>query len=292
MFQPSSPLRRCPFASRATPLPARAPGLRPSTLAVAATRGRRAAGVHVGRTARIARAGIAAAWLAAAAPIAIGLAHAADTPDADRVVPAHEEPRHVPKLVNDWVRVIDVEIPEGAQTMLHRHALDYPYLMVTAVTLDNEVLGQAPKPVKIEAGAVGYYRATTQGAYTHRFINRGPGTFRAIGIELLREAEHGARAPLPDVRDSAQLATVIDNERVRAWRIRLAPGESTPPLPLPGPGLRIGLTDGSLVERDAGGAERAWTATPAGFVFRAAPVTATLVNRGDSPVEWVEFGFK
>jgi hypothetical protein len=217
---------------------------------------------------------------------------AADTPDPDRVVPAHEEPRHVPKLQNDWVRVIDVEIPEGAQTMLHRHALDYPYLMVTAVTLDNEVLGQAPKPVRIEAGSVGYYRATTQGAYTHRFINRGPGTFRAIGIELLREAEHGARPPLPDVRDSAQLATVIDNERVRAWRIRLAPGESTPMLPLPGPGLRIGLGDGRLVERDASGAERPWTATPAGFAFRDAPVTASLTNSGDVPIEWVEFGFK
>lgn len=226
------------------------------------------------------------------AATAWNVACADDTADADRVVPAHEEPRHVPKLVNDVVRVIDVEIPEGAQTMLHRHSLDYPYLMVTSVTLDNEVLGDAPKPVKITAGFVGFYRAATQGAYTHRFINRGPGTFRAVGIELLQPLAFGVRTVDAGVPDSAQLATVVDNERVRAWRIRLAPGESIGPLPLPGPGLRVGMHDGQLRERDASGRETTWTSRPAGFAYRDAPGMATITNAGSAPIEWVEFAFR
>ena len=71
----------------------------------------------------------------------------------DEVVPADKEPRHVPKLVNEWVRIVDVEIPEGEQTLYHRHSLDYPYVLVTSVTLFNQIYGQDPKDVKMEAGA-------------------------------------------------------------------------------------------------------------------------------------------
>ena len=59
---------------------------------------------------------------------------------------------------------------------------------MTSVTLYNQISGQEPKDAKMEAGFVGYYDAATKGAYTHRFINRGPGVFRAIGIELLKSA--------------------------------------------------------------------------------------------------------
>ena len=101
----------------------------------------------------------------------------------DQVVPAHEEPRHVPKLVNEWVRIVDVEIPEGEQTMFHRHSVDYPYVLVSSVTLYNQVYEKEPQDAKMERGFVGYYDVNAKGAYTHRFINRGPGVFRAIGIE-------------------------------------------------------------------------------------------------------------
>ena len=111
---------------------------------------------------------------------ALGLAPLAATLAQDDVVPADKEPRHIPKLVNEWVRVVDVEIPEGEQTLYHRHSLDYPYVLVTSVTLYNQIYGQEPKDVKMEAGFIGYYNATSKGAYVHRFINRGPGAFRAI----------------------------------------------------------------------------------------------------------------
>ena len=70
---------------------------------------------------------------------ALCVAGAAVAQDDDRVVPAHEEPRHVPKFVNEWVRIIDVEIPEGERTLYHAHSLDYPYVMISSVTLHNQV---------------------------------------------------------------------------------------------------------------------------------------------------------
>ena len=205
----------------------------------------------------------------------------------DDVVPADKEPRHVPKLVNEWVRLVDVEIPEGEQTLYHRHSFDYPYVLVTSVTLYNQIYGQEPKDVKMEAGFVGYYDAATKGAYTHRFINRGPGVFRAIGIELLKPQanESGKVANFPGVEP------VVNNERVAAYKFRLAPGASTGMLRIPGPSIRVALGNGSISEGGSGPSTSTQLA-PAQFVFREQAVTTTVSNTGDMPVEWVEFVLK
>jgi hypothetical protein len=214
----------------------------------------------------------------------------ANAQDEDRIVPAHEEPRHVPKLTNAWVRVIDVAIPEGERTMFHAHSLDYPYLMVTSVTLQNQVYGQEPKDVKIERGFVGYYRAV-QGTYTHRFINRGPGTFRAIGIELLKSGAVSTTvtAPMPEMPG---FATVLDNERIRAWRVTLDPGQSVGPVTVTGPSLRVATGAGRVVERAEGKADATTELVPAGFAFREQSYTATFINIGESRIEFVEFSLK
>lgn len=211
--------------------------------------------------------------------------------DDERVVPAHEEPRHVPKLANAWVRVIDVEIPEGERTLFHAHALDYPYLMVTSVTLRNQLYGQEPKDMPITRGLVGYYNATTQGPYTHRFINLGPGTFRAIGIELLQPASRNGRATTA-MPAQPGLVTALDNERVRAYRIVLQPGQSLGPITIAGPSLRVALTPGVIADRSSESDTAEAAMTPAQFSFSEATRTTTLTNRGDQPIELVEFEFK
>lgn len=226
------------------------------------------------------------ALLAAGIALLSCAAHASD----DRVVPAHEEPRHVPKLVNQWVRVIDVEIPEGERTLFHEHALDYPYLMVSSVTLRNQVYGQEPKDMPIRRGLVGYYSASTQGAYTHRFINLGPGTFRAIGIELLKPRSGGN--PSPPLPDQHGLSTVLDNERVRAYRIVLEPGQSLGPLRIQGPSLRIALTPGTVADQLAGQDTTETSVTPAQFTFSESTRITTLSNHGKEPLELVEFEFR
>lgn len=216
---------------------------------------------------------------------------AQDDAARDVVVPANEEPRHVVKLENEWVRVIDVEIPEGEQTLFHTHSLDYPYVLITSVTLYNQVYGQEPKDVKMEAGFIGYYRASTQGAYTHRFINRGPGTFRAIGIELLKPLQPSDRvvAPLPA---ASGLETVLDSERVRAYRLRLAPGQSAGPLTIAGPSLRIAMGEGRISEKVEGRYDAVFDLAPAQFVFRPQDSTTTVTNSGEREIELVEFVFK
>lgn len=223
-----------------------------------------------------------------AAVLGCGVAVAADD---DLVVPANQEPRHVVKLENEWVRVIDVEIPEGEQTLYHAHSLDYPYVLVTSVTLYNQIYGQEPKDVKMEAGSIGYYRASTQGTYTHRFINRGPGTFRAIGIELLKPLQSPVSVvePMPA---ASGLETVLDNERVRAYRLRLAPGQSAGPVTIAGPSIRVAMGQGRIAEKVDGRYDALFDLAPAQFVFRPQATTTTISNNGTTPVELIEFVLK
>ena len=221
----------------------------------------------------------------------IALLPLAAAAEDERVVPAHKEPRHVPKLTNAWVRVIDVEIPEGERTLFHAHALDYPFLMVTSVTLRNQVYGEEAKDMPIKRGLVGYYSATTQGAYTHRFINLGPGTFRAIGIELLQSRPRGGSAE-PPIPEQPGIATVLDNERVRAYRIILQPGQSLGPVRFAGPSLRIALTPGLIADQVPGAKALETSIAPAKFAFRENAEVTILTNLGDQPVELVEFEFK
>jgi len=210
--------------------------------------------------------------------------------DGERIVPANEEPRHVVKLENEWVRIIDVEIPEGEQTLYHTHSLDYPYVLVTSVTLYNQIYGQEPKDVKMQAGFIGYYDAASKGAYTHRFINRGPGTFRAIGIELLKPKLESA-APNAALPALAGVETALDNGRVGAYRIKLAPGASIGPLTIPGPSIRVAMGEGKLVH-EIEDAQTEMRLTPAQFVFQPQTTTGTFTNIGGTELELVEFILK
>jgi hypothetical protein len=207
----------------------------------------------------------------------------------EQVVPAREEPRHRPKLENQHVRVLDVEIPQGDATLFHEHSLDYPYVMVTGVTLLNQLPGKEPGEVKIQRGLVGYYRAS-QGAYAHRFTNLGPGAFRAIGIELLQPAAAGnaVATPLPE---STGYRTVLDNERVRGYLLKLVPGQSAGPVTLAGPGIRVVLGGGAIAET-SGSATRTLELAPAQFAWRARPETLKVENTGSTTVELVEFELK
>jgi hypothetical protein len=207
----------------------------------------------------------------------------------DKMVPAPEEPHHRPKFQNGYVRILDVEIAQDDATFFHTHSLDYPYVMVTGVTLLNQVPGGQPGEVKIERGLIGFYRAS-QGAYTHRFTNLGPGTFRAIGIELLRPAAAGNAVVTP-LADATGYRTVLDNDRVRGYLLKLEPGQSAGPVRLSGPGIRVVLGGGEL-SQTTGSSAAALKLEPAQFAWRAQPETLTLKNTGDTSVELVEFELK
>jgi len=207
----------------------------------------------------------------------------------DTVVPAKEEPRHRIKLENEVVRIVDVEIPPGDRTLMHEHSNNYAYLMVSAARLRNEVPGKPAADIDIAAGLVGYYRAS-QGAYVHRFSNIGESPFRAIGIELL-SASAAPEVATP-IDSATGYVTVLDNERVRAYRLLLQPGQSTGVVQLPPRTVRVAGSAANIVERGVDGGTRELKLTPAQFEWRAEAAALAVENTGSAPAELYQFELK
>jgi hypothetical protein len=207
----------------------------------------------------------------------------------DQVVDSKDEPHHRPKFVNEVVRVLDVEVMPGDATLYHTHSLDYPYVMLSTSRLKNDIPGKPETDLNIAAGLVGYYRAS-QGAYTHRFTNVDSAPFRAIGIELFNKqaAGNGAVALV----EGYGIAKVLDNERVRGYRLTLLPSESIGPLSLPGRSVRVAQTAGTIEQTSSDGIAKRISMQLGQFEWRESASNVTLKNVGDTAIELVEFEFK
>ena len=127
-------------------------------------------------------------------------------------IPVEQEPQHRVVLKNDFVRVLDAKLPPGYVTLHHAHDVDS-----VSVTIATGRTTDAP-----DARRVG--RATfSKGGYSHTVTNSNPEFMRFIVVEAMKSDRPGAAAlQLPN----HTLET--ENDRLRIYRLKLAPGDSLP----------------------------------------------------------------
>ena len=95
------------------------------------------------------------------------------------------------------------------------------------------------------------------------------------------------------VRGTAWYDTqIMDNGRLRAWRVALKPGEATGPITQTAPGLRIYVHGGVLAEMVPGSADRGMAPYEGDFIWQDAGQTRAVKNTGTTLVEFVEFELK
>ena len=99
-------------------------------------------------------------------------------------VPVSNEPRHHLKFENAYVRVFDVVVPPGDQTLFHIHANDYLFVSIGDANLKAEVMGNQPGDLILKDGEVRYSKATI----THRVANQAKEVFRNITTMQLRSS--------------------------------------------------------------------------------------------------------
>src|SRR5438034_8348919 len=146
------------------------------------------------------------------------------------------EPRHHPKFENEFVRVWDVTVPAGDTTLWHIHRNDN--VVVTLgddASLRIETVGAAPVEVKWKFGEVRFGKAT----YVHRAMNIGTTPFHNMTIELLKSPP--LSGILANTKEDIARPPILENERVRVYKLSLAPGEATTTHThfLPGLGISI-----------------------------------------------------
>ena len=197
------------------------------------------------------------------------------------------EPRHHPKFENEFVRVWDVTVPGGDATLWHAHRNDNVVVTLAPAKLNIETLGRDPVDAEWKFGEVRFSKAT----YVHRAMNVGGTPFHNLTIELLKPAPATSNwTPLPK---EGNREPILENERVRVFRVSLAPGESLPLHNHPLPGLAVSITGGELeLVTQGNAAPDQTTLAPSDVRWRPAPVTHSVKNVGKTNFEGVDIEFK
>jgi hypothetical protein len=228
---------------------------------------------------------ILAATLYAIAAFAVARSAAAQT-----IVPVEQAPYHVPVFSNRYVIVLDVVIPPGRTSGFHRHELDTVGVQITDTPRTGQLPGAAATVTALrQPGTVQFARYSRE-PNEHSLSITGDGVFHNVVVELLQPTPYGLA---PGSRDGvAGYTVVLDNERVRVWRLVLAPGERAPPITQTAPGIRIVVRGGELVESIADRPDRGMAPNAGAFYWQDGGVTRALRNVGTTPLELVEIELK
>ena len=204
-------------------------------------------------------------------------------------VPVEKAAFHVPVFRNEHVLLVNVQIPPGRAAGYHIHSLDQISVLVADADMAGQLLGGEPTPPRRgQRGNVGF-TAYSKKSMTHKTANVGTTPFHNVVIALLQPT--GGRFT-PGGRDAAAYHQVMDNERVRGWRLILEPSQSAPAITQSAPGLRVALSDGELAESVPGEAERGMALKSGQFFWQEGGVTRAVRNTGTSRLELVEFELK
>ncbi len=221
---------------------------------------------------------------------AVALAGPAIAQDEAAPVPVQQASYHLPVFSNDYVMLLNVYIPPGRSSNYHTHSLDQVSVLIEDADQTGQVPGEPPTASRRgQRGNVGF-AFNSKTPMTHRGSNVGTTPFHNVVIALLKPQPSGftagSRADLPGYTQ------VLDNERVRAWRLVLEPGQSAGAVTQKAPGMRVVVDGGEIVEMVPGERDRAKAMKAGEFFWQDPGVTRAIRNSGTSRVQFVEVELK
>jgi hypothetical protein len=204
------------------------------------------------------------------------------------VVPVESASYHVPVFSNGHITVLNVLIPPSRDSGYHRHALDSIAVLMSDATRTNQTLGAAPVARASQPRGTVSFTPYASAPLVHTVAVQGEQTFHNIVVEL-EPPSAGRFAP---VERPSVYTPVLDNERVRVWRLVLEPGQSAPAVTQNAPGVRVVVDGGELVESVPGLPDRAMAPRSAEFYWQEAGTTRAVRNAGATRIELVELELK
>ncbi|PYP84180.1 MAG: hypothetical protein DMF61_20610 [Blastocatellia bacterium AA13] len=199
-------------------------------------------------------------------------------------VPVSREAHHHMKFENKYVRVFDVVVAPGDATLFHTHSNDYIFVSIGDADLKAEAMGAQPGDMKLKDGEVRFTKATI----THRVSNIASTPFRNITIEVL-----STPGTAPKQFENIPLHTLIlENDKLRAERLILEPGQSVPEHRYTQPGLAVAVSAGKVVFETKGQKPQTVEFKPGDFRWRDGAVTHSVKNVGNTRFEVVDIEWK
>ena len=203
------------------------------------------------------------------------------------VVPVTRAPFHLFTFQDENVSLENVVVPAGRSTTYHSHNQDLFFVITSGAKIKNQFLGKDPVDLDFKLGNV-YFAPYTKNPGVHQIINlEEKNTLRLLGLGIVKpDAGHFT----PSTR-AAKYEVVMDNERVRAWRLKLAPGESAPLVKQTAPGARFVVAGGDVVDKRPGKPDQPLMLRNHDFM-ELPPEERMLENTGSTPIEIVEVELK
>lgn len=206
---------------------------------------------------------------------------------AQSPVPIEKEARHRRKLENRYVRVFDVLIPQGEETLYHTHTNDGVGIKITDARIRDEALGGKPEDGDVKRGAVNFTHFPEP--LTHKVSNIGGTPFRNIFIEILPSIAAQSSSPsLAQVTGQA----LLENARVRVHRLVLAPGQQTEMHTHALRGLGVAVSEGVISFRAPGKKSKTVRFQPGEFQWHEGGTKHSLKNVGTVTFEAVDIELK
>ena len=172
----------------------------------------------------------------------------------EKGVPVFQAPFHVPAMKNEYGTVLIINIPPGRNTGYHIHSADSLSVNIEAADMTNQNLGssQVSPPNRAQIGRILFTPYYKEGERTHKATNVGPTHFHNVSFVFGSRTPHGFT---PSMRPPGY-EQLDDNDRYRAWRLLLQPGQSVPAFKQGAPGMRVIVTGGELTESVPGHPDR------------------------------------
>jgi hypothetical protein len=196
---------------------------------------------------------------------------------------------HVPVFRNEYLTLLRVNIPSKRSAGYHIHSKDQISVLIEEADQSGQVLGEIPTPPRRTPRGNVTYTAYSKKSMTHRVNNVGPTAFHNIVIAL---ADGSGGRFSPAAREGAGYTQLFDNERARAWRLVLEPGQTAAAISQNAPGLRIIVEGGEIAEGAPGEPDRGMALRLGDFYWQEGGVTRTVRNVGSSRIEVVEIELK
>lgn len=213
----------------------------------------------------------------------------AQQPAKETFVPVEQASFHQLVFADDDLAILNNLYPPGGDSGFHAHYRDIFYVVVQGSQSSTQNVG---KPLTagpmIPAGTTGYGAIGTE--VVHRVVNSDKSTFQIIVVELRRKNPLGQVMPSRDA--APQYTQILDNPRVRAWRLILMPGQSVPAISQGNKGVRVVVRGGLLTTIRPGVQDQILAVRPGDFSVQPLGETRALKNGGSETIELVEVELK
>lgn len=215
----------------------------------------------------------------------------AETSKSEDFPPVERASFHQLVFADEDISVLNNLYPPGGDSGFHAHYYDMFYVVIqpghgTSVQRPGEPLAAGSKVAMGTAafGALGGQRRI------HRVLNSDKSIAQFIVVQLHRTEPRGERATSREA--SKRYTQIVDNPRLRAWRLILEPGQSTASISQIDKGVRIVVRGGLLTTISPGAPNQVLALRPGDFSVQSPGFARALTNNGAETIELVEIELK